>query len=166
MKCPRTGTDLKPIKVGGIEVDISEACGGVFFDNQELAKFLGDDSLRGSALVKHLTQFEGRPINLEKRINCPRCPESVMMRRFESPQKIVEIDECPSCAGIWLDFGELSEIRKNSKHQRPNNKKVLIQKKSDHIVCATETMDEDEDYTRLENSLDKAFQVVGQYFNF
>ena len=39
MKCPRTGTELKEIEVGGVKVDISEACGGVWFNNFELQHF-------------------------------------------------------------------------------------------------------------------------------
>jgi Zn-finger nucleic acid-binding protein len=39
MKCPRTGGDLTTIKVGGISVEVSNECGGVFFDNFELDNF-------------------------------------------------------------------------------------------------------------------------------
>ena len=35
MKCPRTGTDLKEIEIDGVKIDISESCGGVWFDNFE-----------------------------------------------------------------------------------------------------------------------------------
>ena len=34
-----------------------------------------------------------------------------MMRHFTSVQRKVEIDECPNCAGCWLDAGELTLIR-------------------------------------------------------
>jgi len=34
-----------------------------------------------------------------------------MMKYFASVRYEVEIDECPSCAGIWLDCGELRQIR-------------------------------------------------------
>jgi len=34
-----------------------------------------------------------------------------MMRHFFSVKRQVEIDECPSCGGIWLDSGELGQIR-------------------------------------------------------
>ena len=38
-----------------------------------------------------------------------------MLRRyFFSAQRSIEIDECPQCAGFWLDSGELGTIR--SKH--------------------------------------------------
>ncbi len=35
-----------------------------------------------------------------------------MMRRFFSPKKQIEIDECPDCGGIWLDAEELDGIRR------------------------------------------------------
>jgi len=47
----------------------------------------------------------------------------VMMRRFFSPLKVVEIDECPGCAGIWLDSGELAKIHEN--HLTPKERKLL-----------------------------------------
>ena len=34
-----------------------------------------------------------------------------MMRHFFSVKKQVGVDECPGCAGIWLDAGELNQIR-------------------------------------------------------
>ena len=46
-----------------------------------------------------------------KRLKCPKCDDVVMMRHFFSVKKGVEVDECPSCAGFWLDTGELREIR-------------------------------------------------------
>ena len=34
-----------------------------------------------------------------------------MQQHFFSIKRKVEIDECPGCGGIWLDAGELSELR-------------------------------------------------------
>jgi Zn-finger nucleic acid-binding protein len=34
-----------------------------------------------------------------------------MMRHFSSVKKQVTMDECPQCAGVWLDAGELTQIR-------------------------------------------------------
>ena len=42
---------------------------------------------------------------------CPKCDDVVMMRHFFSVKKQVELDECPACAGVWLDCGELAKIR-------------------------------------------------------
>ena len=34
-----------------------------------------------------------------------------MMRHPFSVKREIEIDECPNCAGYWLDHGELDAIR-------------------------------------------------------
>jgi Zn-finger nucleic acid-binding protein len=33
------------------------------------------------------------------------------MRHFSSPARVVTIDECPTCAGVWLDSGEIERIQ-------------------------------------------------------
>ncbi len=118
MKCPRTGTVLKTIKVGGIKVEVSESCGGVFFDNFELDNFKSSKDPRGNALVNHLKQFSKSLPNERERISCPKCSDTVMMRRYYSPLKVIEIDECPGCAGIWLDTGELEKMQDNELSER------------------------------------------------
>jgi hypothetical protein len=37
---------------------------------------------------------------------CPKCGTQLQLRE----QHGVEVDECPSCGGVWLDQGELEEI--------------------------------------------------------
>ena len=113
MKCPRTGSQLKKVKVGGITVDVSTECGGVFFDHLELSNFQNSGDIRGEALAKHIRQFNSHLLNEKERIKCPKCIDIVMMRRYYSPLKVIEIDECPGCAGIWLDTGELEKIQNN-----------------------------------------------------
>lgn len=113
MKCPRTGSLLKTVKLGKIEVEISEECAGVFFDNLELERFDEKHEIEGEVLIKHLSQFKPIAIKEDSRIKCPKCKDTVMMRRFYSPKHIVEIDECPKCAGVWLDAGELTLIREH-----------------------------------------------------
>jgi Zn-finger nucleic acid-binding protein len=111
MKCPRTNSNLKPIKVGGITVDISEECGGVFFDSLELKSFDEKHEIRGEALVNHLKMFENAYVDESKKIKCPKCVEKEMFRRFYSSKRKIEIDECYTCGGIWLDAGELEQLR-------------------------------------------------------
>jgi len=111
MKCPRTGNNLKPIKVGKMEIDISEGCGGVWFDQHELNKFVSPSSMVGELLAEHMKEFHKPLIGSEKRLNCPRHTDVVMMRRFYSGKLQIEIDECPQCGGIWLDTEELDGIR-------------------------------------------------------
>ncbi|MFC4257726.1 zf-TFIIB domain-containing protein [Marinobacter lacisalsi] len=112
MKCPRTGSPLRPLKVGGITVDVSKACGGVFFDNFELEKFDESTELRGEVLAEHLEQFSVPLLVQNERINCPKCVTTVMRRYYYSPENQIEIDECVTCNGIWLDAGELEHLRR------------------------------------------------------
>ena len=90
MKCPRTGTDLKAIKVGGITVDISEECGGVFFDCHEVEKFDEKTKIRGGLLVHHLKQFTPPALDLNEHINCPKCTGVMMARSFYSTKHKIE----------------------------------------------------------------------------
>ena len=47
----------------------------------------------------------------DERFNCPKCENMVMARHFFIAKREAEVDECPSCAGVWLDPGELAAIR-------------------------------------------------------
>ena len=54
-------------------------------------------------------------VDLEQKIDCPRCEGVRLMRQpYPNDHKIV-IDRCPSCNGVWLDFGELYAIRRSEK---------------------------------------------------
>ena len=122
MKCPRTGENLKVVKVGGIEVEISEACGGVFFDNFELEKFDEKSEKRGEVLVEHLKNFPPPALDQNERIKCPKCTDVVMARHFYSPLKQIEVDRCPGCGGFWFDFGELDKLRNLFPDQKDREK--------------------------------------------
>lgn len=111
MNCPRTRTKLKKINVGKIPVFVSEKCGGVFLENRTLTLFECPTGDRGKALANHLSQFSADSLNLDERVSCPTCSDTVMLRRYYSPLHVVEIDECPGCGGIWLDTGELSKLQ-------------------------------------------------------
>ena len=113
---------IGPILVGGITVYTS-FLGGVFFDNSQIFKFSSPELKHGQVLLKYLSNYAEGEGEVAMRVNCPKCPSIVMMRRYFSPLKAVEIDECPSCAGIWLDSGELSKIHEN--HLTPKERKLL-----------------------------------------
>ena len=121
-KCPRTNTSLREIDLGGITVDFSDACGGVFFDNFELQKFDDRTEFLGEYLCEIMANAQNSNINFSERLKCPNCPDIVMMRRGHSPKKLVEIDECPACAGLWFDAGELATIRQHFPHEQARRK--------------------------------------------
>lgn len=111
MKCPRTQGLLIKVNVGNVPVYVSEACGGVFLENQSIKEFECAQGKRGQALARHLEQFHVDLMNESERVSCPSCRDTVMLRRFYSPLHVVEIDECPGCGAIWLDTGELAKLQ-------------------------------------------------------
>ncbi|WP_455212366.1 TFIIB-type zinc ribbon-containing protein [Kaarinaea lacus] len=111
MRCPRTNKKLTPVKIHGIEIDLSEGCGGVWFDRFELEKFDEAHEGAGRILVEHMRMHHQALTDPSKRLNCPIHTDVVMMRRYYSGKQQIEIDECPQCGGIWLDAEELAAIR-------------------------------------------------------
>jgi Zn-finger nucleic acid-binding protein len=50
-------------------------------------------------------------VDPSRKRSCPRCDGVKLQRHYFSPRRLVEVDECPNCAGYWLDAGELAKIR-------------------------------------------------------
>jgi hypothetical protein len=97
--------------VGPITVDVCKGgCGGIWFDRFELSKVDEPHESAGEALLQ-IERDAGIKVDRETRRGCPACPGIVLMRHFYSVKQQVEIDECPACAGYWLDVGELAGIR-------------------------------------------------------
>ena len=122
MDCPRTGKPMSEIEISGVKVDVSTGCGGVWFDNFEFKKFDEPFESAGNKLIELMEKYKNKNVDVSKRINCPRHKGVVLMRHFYSVKQKIEIDECPQCAGIWLDPGELAEVRKlfSSEEERNN----------------------------------------------
>jgi Zn-finger nucleic acid-binding protein len=118
LRCPRSSTPLAHLQIGGVSTDVCEDCGGLWLDRLELSRFERPESAFGDALVAHLSQFPTAIFDRSIRLQCPRHPEVVMLRRAFSRAIPVEIDECPECGGLWLDADELAQIR-NDPSRRP-----------------------------------------------
>ena len=39
-------------------------------------------------------------------MNCPRCGATLTVRQFKG----IEVDRCPDCSGIWLDYHEMEDL--------------------------------------------------------
>ncbi|HEY6167882.1 MAG TPA: zf-TFIIB domain-containing protein [Verrucomicrobiae bacterium] len=112
MKCPVCENELTPLTIQGVTVDAClDSCGGVWFDNFELNKFLTQDAAATEILRRVQPRAEGF-FDYTSRRNCPRCADVVMMRHYASPKRAVELDSCPGCAGCWLDAEELARLRR------------------------------------------------------
>ncbi len=111
MKCPACGNDLQTRTVEGITLDVCQGgCGGIWFDAFELKKVDEAHEAAGEALLD-VERNESIPVDHSATRNCPKCSGMVMRRYWFSQNKQLEVDECPQCAGFWLDHGELGKIR-------------------------------------------------------
>lgn len=112
MKCPACGKITKSKDVSGLTLEIcEEGCAGVWFDQFELKKL--DE--KHEVPKDFLQQLDARKKTVAPKKtarNCPKCESIVMMSHFFGVGSKVEVDHCPSCAGYWLDCGELSQIHK------------------------------------------------------
>ena len=123
MKCPACGNSLTPIAAGGITVNACQnGCGGIWFDRLEFAKVDEPTQSAGEALL-HIPRNPAVRVDRDQmpRLHCPRCG-IIMMRHFFSVKRQVLVDECPECAGTWLDAGELATIRSEFKSDEERKK--------------------------------------------
>lgn len=110
MICPRCARTMSQVHVAGVTIDACQhGCGGLWFDQAELRRF--DESCEDVGSLLTVDVDPHLSVDLNARLECPCCPSQKMMRHFFTTKHEVEVDECPSCAGFWLDAGELARIR-------------------------------------------------------
>lgn len=112
INCPACGKKMLKVYFPsqGINLDVcADGCGGIYFDNRELDKF--DE--KHEDITPLVEIFEGKTFQKvdesDTRI-CPVCGMK-MVKNFAGPKHEVEIDECYSCGGKFLDNNELEKIR-------------------------------------------------------
>lgn len=113
MDCPRCQKPLEKVVDSDIELDVClSGCAGIWFDQFEFKKF-DEPHEPAVTLLKLLPNQPAGAASISRldRLDCPKCADVVMMRAFHSPLRQIEIDECPMCASVWLDHGELAFIR-------------------------------------------------------
>lgn len=116
MNCPACDNPLTEMNVGPVIIDACQGgCGGIWFDNFELKKV--DDDFTGAALLL-IERDDHQLVDYDRRRQCPRCGDTVMMRHYFSDRRQVEVDTCPHCGGVWLDAGELAMIRREIQEKR------------------------------------------------
>jgi len=112
MICPACGNQLNQLVAGGVVLDVcSGGCGGIWFDSFELQKVEAAQATTGDVEIS-IPRDPSIMMDYKARRHCPKCPGNVvLMRHYYSKRRGVVVDECPSCAGFWLDAGELEQIR-------------------------------------------------------
>lgn len=102
MKCPRCEKQelaSREVASKGVTLDVCPSCQGVWFDRGELEQAL-PEAAAGLTIPEDAEPGGGE---------CPRCWGT--MCTFIYPGTYVQVDMCRRCSGVWLDVGEIREIR-------------------------------------------------------
>ena len=113
IKCPACGKEMTEIFMPeqGINIDVClNGCGGIFFNNREFkhfdAKDQNIDTLLEAMKGKNFSQVHETTTTR----TCPVCG-AAMVKNYSSATKQIQVDDCYSCGGKFLDHGELIKIR-------------------------------------------------------
>jgi Zn-finger nucleic acid-binding protein len=108
MKCPSCKNPLREKNAGGLTLDICYGgCGGIWFDAKELERV---SATAAAATLHSIWSVPVSSAKLAEPRQCPRCPNTVLERKWFSDSKKVEIDQCSKCGGVWLDAGEFTRV--------------------------------------------------------
>jgi Zn-finger nucleic acid-binding protein len=111
MECPACQRDLTALVAGGLEVHACQGgCGGAWLAEPTLEKVEKSLKATTQALLEISRDKDIRVASAAKR-PCPKCRGVRMMHYSFTVERTVEIDECGSCGGVWLDHDELRDTR-------------------------------------------------------
>jgi uncharacterized protein len=112
MKCPTCQGSLHRQRAGGILLNICDrGCGGIWFAKSELERM---DPRASISLHPAAWCNPNAKVLLAEARACPNCPHQMLHRKLFSDFICLEIDQCPSCEGFWLDRGEFARIYRAS----------------------------------------------------
>jgi Zn-finger nucleic acid-binding protein len=123
IRCPACRKFLKRQRdAAGLEIDACPSCYGIWFDADELGRFLRSEPLRKRFIwdeaVEPLRSI-GYVMSTRARI-CPRCQVAMQETLFGG----VSLDLCGRCKGIWLDDGELQRILEKFRRGEHGDRRV------------------------------------------
>lgn len=128
LKCPACGKNLEKVFIPeeGINIDIcTEGCGGIYFDNREFTNF--DEKKEDiTKILEKIENKEFSKVDTSSVRHCPNCGAK-MVKNSSSIHNNIEIDECYSCGGKFLDKDELVKIRSEYDTEEERDEDILRQ---------------------------------------
>ena len=163
IKCPACGCDMVKIFMPktGVNLDVCvNGCGGIYFDNREFEKF-DEPHEEISPLLEVFKNKTFKSVDENQTRYCPVCGNT-MIKNYSDFEKEVQVDECYSCGGKFLDYGEIMKIRSlNSPENIQKNKEVL---NSLYEVVGMELREKKRKYNELSKDINKVSQKIFLFF--
>ena len=107
LACPVCALSLVPASMAGHRILYCVHCRGSLIGVSEFGALVGD--LRAEAHGATGEPHAPAPRELDRRIPCPQCGQTMDTHFYCGPGNIV-IDDCARCELNWLDAGELRTI--------------------------------------------------------
>jgi len=111
--CPRCNSALTATDYGGVDLEACDQCGGRWITPDNLRTIVESDDLPPPAAPAPGKQpAEQRP-DLYREGEHPRCPgcgQAMDEFNYAGDTGII-LDKCHHCGGLWLDAGELEQVR-------------------------------------------------------
>lgn len=111
MICPACGASLVSKKFHDEVVEKCSACGGLWFDSDELLRVQQclDDSIEWpDSLLNYGEKLEEKA---GREVACPKDGAALVSVHY-GPSAVV-VDICPECSGVWFDHGEFAKIARD-----------------------------------------------------
>ncbi len=111
--CPACGKKMEKVFMDkqNLYLDVClNGCGGIYFDNREFYKF-DEESEDITPLVKALENKEFKENDETAQRFCPVCGMKMVKNVMKSAEINIEVDDCYSCGGKFIDNKELQAIR-------------------------------------------------------
>jgi Zn-finger nucleic acid-binding protein len=103
LTCVKCTSVLDKSEIGGIEVDLCPACGGLWLDAGEIERLGQVPTPEVDQLRNELTGGQDHAGVSETQTACPACPGTLT----EVTLGQIKIEYCKRCHGVFLDKGEL-----------------------------------------------------------
>lgn len=118
LNCPACGNELTPQTISPLTLHACDGgCGGLWIEwiDSETVEALQSPAPTSFTICKG----DQRQTNPALQYRCPQCTNLVMNRHYVRVLDDVLVDECPSCGGIWLNAGEVDEVRDQFTQETP-----------------------------------------------
>ncbi len=114
--CPACHIPLDPVTVRRQNLDRCPQCRGLFLDKGELAALV-DMARIAREIVLDEPDIDTIPTTeRDREMPCPA--DGTLMEPVDAAGIIV--DYCPTCGGVWLDFGEIAALKLAENNIREN----------------------------------------------
>ena len=109
MECPKCHGAMESVEFGtDVEIKRCSGCAGLYCERQTLQRM--PDEWLADTVLDNGSAAEGARHNEIRDIPCPGCG-TTMDRVQDQEQSHIILDVCSACEGVFLDAGELTDMK-------------------------------------------------------